>query len=148
MPVGKCCCCSETLVQKRLFRNACSEMFLWPRLMLKNQVLREGQAGQHLSYFTCNLVVYFAAEDLAMVASKAANPKHRRISWRLGMTGPEDIKVLPKNVDGVDGDNFGNSFEWLRGHAYFLSDPVIKHFTTVVSAARASPNQRSYKLSK
>ena len=116
--------------------------------MLKNQVLREGQAGQHLSYFTCNLVVYFAAEDLAMVASKAANLKHRRTSRRLGMTGPEDIKVLPKNVDGVDGDNFNTSFEKLRGHAFFLAEAVIKLLTTVVSAARASPNQSSYKLSK
>ena len=95
-----------------------------------------------------NLVVYFAAEGLAMVASKAANFKHRRTSRRLGMTGPEDNKALPKNVDEVDCDNFNNSFEKLRGHAYFLAESVIMLLTTAIIAAIVSPNLRSYELPK
>ena len=64
------------------------------------------------------------------------------------MTGPEDNKVLPKNVDGVDGDNFNTSFEKLRGHAFFLAEPVIKLLTTAIRAARVSPKYFSYELPK
>ena len=64
------------------------------------------------------------------------------------MTGPEDNKALPKNVDEVDCDNFNNSFEKLRGHAFFLAEPVIKLLTTAIRAARVSPKYCSYELPK
>jgi esterase/lipase superfamily enzyme len=119
-----------------------------------NHTLERGEEGQFIPDAARNVVVYYANDDFAMPASKVANLKSKTVSRRLGMTGPEDIKNVPKNVYEVDCDDFNNSFNKPIGHSYFLEDdkgvvsPVLKHMVAAVKTGRVSPDDRSYVLKK
>lgn len=86
-----------------------------------NEALEPGQEGQYISTASRNLVVYYAADDLAMRASKVANVG-AIASRRLGHTGPEHMDKVNKNVYAIDCDNFNNQYDPPVGHGYFADD--------------------------
>ncbi|MEL6816792.1 MAG: alpha/beta hydrolase [Cyanobacteria bacterium J06560_2] len=87
-----------------------------------NETLESGQAGGVIPPMSRNVVVYYAADDLALRASKVANVGGASASRRLGHTGPERMEKVPKNVYAIDCDDFNNEYDRL-GHTYFLDDP-------------------------
>jgi len=119
-----------------------------------NHTLEEGQDGRFICDAARNVVVYYANDDLSMPASKVANLRRMTVSRRLGMTGPEDLSKVPKNVYEVDCDDFNNSFDKPKGHSYFLESksgvvsPVLKHMVNAVKTCRISPAERSTVLKK
>ena len=86
-----------------------------------NETLEPGQAGSVIPPMSRNVVVYYAADDLALRASKVANV-NKAASRRLGHTGPQRMENVPKNVYAIDCDDFNNEYDRL-GHTYFLEDP-------------------------
>ncbi|WP_371376134.1 alpha/beta hydrolase [Thalassotalea aquiviva] len=118
---------------------------------VENDVLEKSEPGRYIVDSTRNLVVYYASDDLAMPASKLANIKNKTASRRLGMTGPEDLTKLPKNVYEVDCDDFNNHFD-LKGHCYFLDNhqkepsPIIAHMFAAIQTCRIKPATRSHIL--
>ena len=86
-----------------------------------NETLERGHDGKLIPIASRNVVVYFAADDLALRASKVANA--RQVSRRLGHTGPEDMARVPANVYAKDCDNFNNQYDTKSGHTYFLHAP-------------------------
>lgn len=88
---------------------------------LNNQTLEPNQAGHHISITSRNVVVYYAADDLAMRASKVANGSVA--SRRLGQTGPANMDVLPRTVYALDCGDFNNDYDPPVGHGYFASAP-------------------------
>ncbi len=119
-----------------------------------NHALEREESGQYIPDSARNVVVYYANDDLAMPASKVANLKNLTVSRRLGMTGPEDLDAVPKNVYEVDCDNFNNTFDPPVGHAYFLTgprnavSPVLKHMVQAIKTGRVTPNERHHELSR
>lgn len=89
-----------------------------------NETLEPGQAGQYIPQIARNVVVYFAADDLAMRASKVANV--RMASRRLGHTGPERMERVANNVYALDCGDFNNTYDSPLGHGYFASDSTGK----------------------
>lgn len=87
-----------------------------------NETLEKGKDGEHIPLSARNVVTYYASDDMAMPASKITNLKNKIVSRRLGMTGPEDMNKVPGNVYAVDCDNFNNSYDFPKGHSYFLDD--------------------------
>jgi esterase/lipase superfamily enzyme len=87
-----------------------------------NEALEEGQEGQYISPAARNVVVYYAADDLAMRASKVANVGEIA-SRRLGHTGPENMDKVNKNVYALDCDDFNTDYDRPNGHHYFTRDP-------------------------
>lgn len=115
---------------------------------VKNEILEKHEEGRFIVDSGRNIVVYFANDDFAMPASKVANIKSKTVSRRMGMTGPETLSKLPKNVFEVDCDDFNNQFD-LEGHTYFLDNkdgipsPIIKHMADAIESGRITPNNRS-----
>jgi len=107
-----------------------------------NEDLERGENGQHICESSRNVGVYFASDDLALRASKAANLKNRVASRRLGHTGPEDMGRVPGNVYAFDCDNFNTLYDRPKGHSYFLRDPagnpgvVFENIATAVASGR------------
>ncbi len=87
-----------------------------------NESLEPGKDGQHIPPASRNVAVYFAADDLAMRASKVANVGNRIASKRLGHTGPESIYKVDKNVYALDCADFNNQYDSPIGHGYFTRD--------------------------
>lgn len=122
-----------------------------------NETLHEGHSGVHISHASRNVVVYYASDDLALRASKAANLKNKVASRRLGHTGPEDIHKTPRNVFQVDCDDVNTAYDPPTGHNYFTlnrqnDEPgaVFNHIFQCVLSGRVfpeDPNQRSDILS-
>ncbi len=89
-----------------------------------------------------------------MPASKIANIKNITVSRRLGMTGPENLTAIPKNVYEVDCDNFNNTWDKPAGHSYFLDNedgkpsPIIKHMVDAIKTGRLDPFERHYEIPK
>jgi hypothetical protein len=119
---------------------------------VENRSLEQGEDGRHIVDSAKNVLVFYASDDLAMSASKIANLKHITASRRLGMTGPESLDALPKNVYEFDCDSFNQRFDYPAGHSYFLTDreghasPII---TNMVSAMKSGnvEGERSQALS-
>lgn len=117
-----------------------------------NETLEADQEGRYIPQAARNLVVYYAADDLAMPASKVANLRSRTVSRRLGMTGPERLDALPHNVYAVDCDDFNNQCDPPMGHGYFLDcpngtpSPVLLHMVQALQTGRVSPNVRRHVL--
>ncbi len=88
---------------------------------VSNNTLDFGQAGEYIAHGSRNVIVYFAADDLAMRASKVANMSIT--ARRLGHTGPERIVNVPRNVFALDCADFNNVYDNPIGHGYFLTDP-------------------------
>jgi len=87
-----------------------------------NETLEPGQDGGVIAPMSRNVVVYYAADDLVLRASKVANVNTANASRRLGHTGPEKMEKVAKNVYAIDCDDFNNQYDRL-GHSYFLEDP-------------------------
>ena len=118
-----------------------------------NHTLEAEEEGQYIPASGRNLVVYYANDDLAMPASKVANLKNRTVSRRLGMTGPEDLDRVPKNVYEVDCDDFNNTCDPPKGHSYFLEcpggavSPVLGHMYQCLRTGRVpDEDDRSQRL--
>ena len=119
-----------------------------------NHTLEAGEEGRFIPDSARNVVVYFSNEDLAMPASKIANLKNFTVSRRLGMTGPENLDAVPRNVYEVDCDNIVYEFDKLKGHSYFLCDsndnpsPVLLHMIKAITDGRVEPADRHFELPK
>jgi len=117
-----------------------------------NETLEAGQEGRYIPRAARNVVVYYAADDLAMPASKVANLRSRTVSRRLGMTGPENLNSLPHNVYAVDCDDFNTQCDPPTGHGYFLDcpngrpSPVLLHMLTALQTGRVRPDVRRHVL--
>ena len=119
-----------------------------------NDTLEKREKGQYIPQAARNVVVYYANDDFAMPASKIANIFRSGLSRRLGMTGPEDMNKVPKNVYAVDCDDFNNTFDKPAGHTYFLSknedlsrpSPIIQHIATALETGRVDPPDRHHQL--
>ncbi|MCS6812261.1 MAG: alpha/beta hydrolase [Cyanobacteria bacterium] len=88
-----------------------------------NHALEPGQEGQYIPHSARNVVVYYAADDLALRASKVANLKNAVASRRLGHTGPEKLENTPDNVYAIDCADFNSVYDRPLGHGYFASNP-------------------------
>lgn len=116
-----------------------------------NHCLEPKESGALIPSTTRNVIVYYANDDLAMPASKLSNLKNKTVSRRMGMTGPENIKLVANNVFEVDCDNFNNTFDSPKGHSYFLdkdgqTSPALKHMLESMRHGRVKPNKNSYEL--
>ncbi len=124
--------------------------------MAAADVINESLEVDHGGKFICdaarNVVVYFASDDLALRASKVANVVNTVASRRLGHTGPEDMKKVPKNVYAIDCDDFNAVYDSPLGHSYFLTDTqgqpgvVFNHMWEAVNTGRVpmpSPEDRT-----
>ncbi len=118
-----------------------------------NETLHEGQTGELIAHASRNVVVYYASDDLALRASKAANLKNKIASRRLGHTGPENIKLTLRNVFQVDCDDINTQYDMPKGHNYFRhgndssqSGLVFDHIFQCMKNGRVfpdNPEQRS-----
>ena len=88
-----------------------------------NESLEAGKSAEAIPPMSRHTVVYFAADDLALRASKVANVGNAIASRRLGHTGPERIEKVPRNVYAIDCDDFNTEYDRGLGHNYFLADP-------------------------
>jgi hypothetical protein len=110
-----------------------------------NESLEYGKEGEHICHASRNVCVYFAADDLALRASKVSNIKNRITSRRLGHSGPENIQKVPTNVFSIDCDNFNNTYDAPTGHTYFLTDnnnqpgKVFEHIHSCIKTGRVFP---------
>jgi esterase/lipase superfamily enzyme len=86
-----------------------------------NEALEIGQEGQYIPPAARNVVVYYAADDLALRASKVANIG-KIASRRLGHSGPEHMDKVSKNVYSLDCDDFNSVYDSPIGHGYFAGD--------------------------
>lgn len=117
-----------------------------------NETLEAGHEGRYIPQAARNVVVYYAADDLAMPASKVANLKNRVVSRRLGMTGPDNLDAVPHNVYAVDCDNFNTRCDPPTGHGYFVEfpdetpSPVLKHMAHALQTGRVFPDDRRFVL--
>ncbi|MEM1352652.1 MAG: alpha/beta hydrolase [Pseudomonadota bacterium] len=114
-----------------------------------NETLHEGHTGVYISHASRNVVVYYASDDLALRASKAANLKNKVASRRLGHTGVEDIKKAPRNVFQVDCDDVNTTYDSPTGHNYFTynrktGEPgaVFNHVFQCILSGRVFPEDR------
>lgn len=87
-----------------------------------NETLAPGQSGELIAHAARNVVVYHAADDLALRASKVVNLRNRVASRRLGHTGPQDITKTLSNVFSLDCDDFAMLYDPGDAHTYFLED--------------------------
>ena len=111
-----------------------------------NESLHEGERGEKISHASRNVIVYYASDDLALRASKAANLKNKVASRRLGHTGPENMDRTIRNVYAVDCDDVNTAYDSPKGHSYFRSgrrkgEPglVFQHIFSAVSSGRVFP---------
>ncbi|MBQ12062.1 MAG: hypothetical protein CMJ45_11000, partial [Planctomyces sp.] len=118
-----------------------------------NESLHRGERGELISHASRNVVVYFASDDLALRASKAADLKNKIASRRLGHTGPEDISKTPKNVYAVDCDDVNSDYDPIKGHTYFRSGRVsgtagvvFNHMYESIDTGRIELDDRSQRL--
>ena len=107
-----------------------------------NESLHKGESGELICNSSRNVLVYFASDDLALRASKAANLKNKIASRRLGHTGPEDMHKTPNNVFAIDCDDVNNLYDNPKGHSYFSSGTnngpgkVFRHIFSTIRSGR------------
>ncbi|MEM8571316.1 MAG: alpha/beta hydrolase [Pseudomonadota bacterium] len=114
-----------------------------------NETLHTNEPGALISHASRNVVVYYASDDLALRASKAANLKNKVASRRLGHTGPESIKKTPRNVYQVDCDNVNTQYDHPVGHNYFRYGEddgkpglVFEHIFRCIDKGRVFPDDQ------
>ncbi|NRA54081.1 MAG: alpha/beta hydrolase [Gammaproteobacteria bacterium] len=111
-----------------------------------NEALEKQQSGRLISESSRNVSVYYAADDLALQASKISNLKNRVASRRLGHTGPEDMAKVQANVFAIDCDNVNSQYDWPIGHSYFVADDdanagaVFEHICQSIDTGRVVVN--------
>ena len=107
-----------------------------------NESLHKGEPGELISNASRNVLVYYASDDLALRASKAANLKNKIASRRLGHTGPENMRQTPNNVSAIDCDDVNNLYDNPKGHSYFRSGTnngpgkVFEHIFSTIKSGR------------
>ncbi|MDH4396656.1 MAG: alpha/beta hydrolase [Limnobacter sp.] len=113
---------------------------------IENESIHRGHSGELICDASRNVVVYYASDDLALRASKAANLKNKVASRRLGHTGPENLDLTPKNVYVVDCDDLNNRYDEPKGHTYFLDGlkknvpgAVFEHIFSCLESGRVFP---------
>lgn len=118
-----------------------------------NETLQPENSGISICNASRNVVVYYASDDLALRASKAANLKNRIASRRLGHTGPENPDKTPKNVYAIDCDDINAKYDMPLGHSYFLdkSKPgsagkVFEHIYDCMKTGRVFPDDVTRRL--
>ena len=110
---------------------------------LANDVFAPGRAGTVLADAARHVVVYHAADDLALRSSKIANVRHKLVRRRLGHTGPADLEQAPRNVVAVDRDEFNSGYDRF-GHSYYLADPqgrpgaLLAHAVATIRTGRVA----------
>lgn len=108
-----------------------------------NDCLGRGGDGAAIADSARNLVVYHAADDLALRSSKVANVRHKIVRRRLGHTGPAEPERCARNVVAVDCDAFNGRYERL-GHTYFLAGPdgrpgaLLRHMVETMRTGRVA----------
>ncbi|MAG35159.1 MAG: hypothetical protein CL878_02775 [Dehalococcoidia bacterium] len=111
-----------------------------------NESLHIGERGEAICRASRNVVVYYASDDLALRASKAANLKNNIASRRLGHTGPENMQLTPRNVYAVDCDDVNTSYDNPTGHSYFgfgvegRPGRVFEHIFSTIERGRVFPD--------
>lgn len=120
---------------------------------IENESIHRKERASIISDASRNVVVYFAADDLALRASKVVNLRNRIASRRLGHGGPENMELTPHNVYAVDCDDVNNSYDPGSGHTYFRSgkikgDPglVFDHIFECMVTGRVFPNDDKRRL--
>lgn len=83
---------------------------------IENDSLEYHALGEGICSASKNVVVYYAADDFALGASKVAN---RKFTHRLGHLGPREMGLVPKNVFSVNCDQVNNRYDNPKGHSYF-----------------------------
>ncbi|MCI0490181.1 MAG: alpha/beta hydrolase [Blastocatellia bacterium] len=113
---------------------------------IENESLEKGERGEHISYASRNVVVYYASDDLALRASKASNLRNKIASRRLGHSGPENMELIPHNVYAVDCDDVNTAYDSPKGHSYFRSGRtpdqpglVFDHIFSSIDSGRVFP---------
>lgn len=121
---------------------------------IENESIHRGHSGELICHASRNVVVYFASDDMALRASKAANLKNKIASRRLGHTGPENLDLTPKNVYVVDCDDINNRYDNPKGHTYFLSGltpgkpgVVFDHLFDCLQSGRVFPQDENRRTS-
>ena len=119
-----------------------------------NESLEAGQKGELICHASRNVIVYYASDDLALRASKAANLKNKVASRRLGHTGPENMERTPQNVYAVDCDDVNSAYDQPIGHTYFSSGRkpgesgrVFDHNFSALETGRVFPEDESRRTS-
>ncbi|HHM05639.1 MAG TPA: alpha/beta hydrolase, partial [Gammaproteobacteria bacterium] len=121
-----------------------------------NESLQRGGHGAYITMSARNVAVYYASDDLALRASKVSNLKNKVASRRLGHTGPEDMRTVPRNVYAIDCDEVNTKYDSLVGHTYFYTDEsgrapgvVFQHIFDAVRSGRVNvddPDRRTHIL--
>ncbi len=121
-----------------------------------NETLEFEQEGRHIAQASRNVAVYFAADDLALRASKVANVAGSIASRRIGHSGPERLERTPKNVYAIDCNDFNTPYDPPVGHTYFTTNnagepgAVFNHIWQCILTGRVpteSPGMRTLILS-
>ena len=118
-----------------------------------NESLHKGQRGELICHASRNVIVYFASDDLALRASKAANLKNKVASRRLGHSGPENIALTSPNTYAVDCDDVNIKYDPPKGHSYFRSGTktgrpgvVFNHIYDSIQTGRIIPDDKRQRL--
>jgi esterase/lipase superfamily enzyme len=113
---------------------------------IENESIHRTERGELICDASRNVIVYYAADDLALRSSKAANLKNKIASRRLGHSGPENMDLTPRNVYIVDCDEINNIYDFPKGHSYFRSgkikgEPglVFEHIFSCLQTGRVFP---------
>lgn len=119
---------------------------------IENESLQRGERGELITDSARNVVVYYAADDLALRSSKMANLRNRIASRRLGHSGPENMERVAANVYAVDCDDVNTLYDHPRGHTYFRSQPgggagrVFEHIFTCLQTGRVPGEGRKSRI--
>ncbi|NEP16284.1 MAG: alpha/beta hydrolase [Leptolyngbya sp. SIO4C1] len=110
---------------------------------LVNETLAYGNPGEYIAQSARNVLVYYAADDLALRASKVANTRNGTTSRRLGHTGPEKLDQVANNVYAIDCDDFNTRYDSPTGHGYFTENPdtgdpglLLRHIWYAINTGR------------
>lgn len=117
---------------------------------IENESIHRNERGKLIADASRNVVIYFASDDLALRASKAANLKNKIASRRLGHTGPENMDLTPNNVYVVDCDDVNHAYDRTKGHSYFRSGRtygqpglVFDHIYSCLKSGRVFPQDET-----
>ena len=120
---------------------------------IENESIHRTERAKLICDASRNVLVYFASDDFALRASKAANLKNKIASRRLGHTGPENMELTPKNVYAVDCDDVNNVYDKPKGHSYFRSGRekgkpglVFDHIYSCLKTGRVSSEDELRRL--
>ena len=139
-----------------------NKLFRYTFMVAADVVSRAFEVGQRAEFvpeFSHNVVVYFAKDDMALLASQCVNVLKDGFSRRLGQQGPAQFEELPEHVYLVDCDLINEHFDLSLlplphdGHEYYLTDipnqtvsPVFFHIANAIKEGRVMPDTRVHQL--